>query len=586
MKFNKKIMVVFLISIFLLLSAGMTMGQSAELNRSVMSEAVYTPIMMKPISMFFALNFSNSINVESDPTGAEVIVDGKYINDAPARATDLTAGSHKVQCLLPGYLDFETTATAYDDKSSDVTCTLTERQPAPSGSSPYDLSGKWTMVAESRGRYEFELDLIQDGDKLSGVMIRTNGDEPVDNIRGVVYSDGRVEFHRLRPGSWVQKYEGLSSNPSGTLHMEGSFEQIGSTGEYNWQADISSRDTGAVSIESEPSGADIYVDGIIKGKTPAEILEYPGSHEIVLSLPGFYNCSKTVSVKAGSSAEVSCTLDPSLGIIAARSNPPGAEVLIDETSRGKTDPVQPESALIIPGLEPGSHKVLFRLEGYSDKEISADVTAGATTEVVGNLSRSMGSISVASVPPGAEVLINGESKGSTPMTISELAPGTYRVICHLSGYNDIERNVTVNAGATTPLNCTLVSAGEPSINVSADPASVKAGKPTAVTVILTGPDSAPIQGAEVELTSPKGGLFTQSTGKTDIQGRFSAGFTPPSDGDFDVIATFNDRGRTVEGKTTVKATAAGGVAGAADTLFLALLALAGAAGFLGARRRD
>jgi hypothetical protein len=579
MNVNRIIAVFFLISIFLLLSAVTTMGQEYVVNtdraanrmdmyrsvdfRAEKYEGIYVP---------FPLVF-RYIDVKSNPTGAEVIVDGKYINDAPARATDLTADSHKIQCLLPGYLDFETTAYAYEDKSNDVTCTLTQRQPAPSASAPYDLSGRWSMVADTN--YKFDLDLTQDGDKLSGTMRRTNGNEPVDTIRGVVYSDGRVEFHRLRPGSWVQKYTGLSSNPSGTLHLEGSFETTGSTGEYNWVADISSRDTGSVSIDSKPSGAEISVDGTIKGKTPAEILEYPGSHEVVLNLSGFYDCSKTVSVKAGSGVSVSCNLEPSLGSIIVRSNPPGAEILIDGKSLGKADP-----GLNVSNLEPGSYKVLFKLAGYSDIEALANVTAGETTEVVGNLTRSQGSISVISIPPGADVLINGETKGSTPMTILELAPGPYRVGCRLPGYNDFERNVTVNAGATTPLNCTLVSAGESSIIVSPEPTSVKVGQPSEITVTLTGPDSSPLEGEEVEIASPRGGLFTQSTGKTDSQGRFSSNFTPNSEGEFDVVATFNDRGEMVEGKTTVEVT------GAADTIFLALLALIGVAGYLGARRRD
>jgi hypothetical protein len=69
-----------------------------------------------------------------------------------------------------------------------------------------DVSGKWEMCANTN--YEFDLDLGQSGDQISGTMTRTNGNEPVDSIYGTVSSDGKITFKRERPGQWVQNYTG------------------------------------------------------------------------------------------------------------------------------------------------------------------------------------------------------------------------------------------------------------------------------------------------------------------------------------------------------------------------------------------
>jgi hypothetical protein len=75
-----------------------------------------------------------------------------------------------------------------------------------------------------------------------------------------------------------------------------------------------------------------------------------------------------------------------------------------------------------------------------------------------------GSIRVESTPAGAEVLliieaVGGagppESRGTTPMTITDLAPGAYTIHLEKPGYKFFQKSVDLKPGATATVKATL-----------------------------------------------------------------------------------------------------------------------------------
>ncbi len=58
-----------------------------------------------------------------------------------------------------------------------------------------------------------------------------------------------------------------------------------------------------------------------------------------------------------------------------------------------------------------------------------------------------GKLMVDSTPPGAQVYINGEYRGNTPLPYTELKPGVYRLRVQLDGYESKEENVEIAAHA-------------------------------------------------------------------------------------------------------------------------------------------
>jgi hypothetical protein len=67
-----------------------------------------------------------------------------------------------------------------------------------------------------------------------------------------------------------------------------------------------------------------------------------------------------------------------------------------------------------------------------------------------------GSIYFTSSPASANIFLNQILKGTTPLTLSDIAPGTYAVLVQKSGYKDwSSSNIQVTAGNTTNVNANL-----------------------------------------------------------------------------------------------------------------------------------
>jgi len=132
---------------------------------------------------------------------------------------------------------------------------------------------------------------------------------------------------------------------------------------------------GSLNVQSNPSGIDVFVDGIAKGRTPARVALPPGSH--ILELRG-KGVPRVIPLNVTAGAEVSQYLEfaesPVTGQLAVQSDPPGAKVLVDGVERG----VAP---VTISDLAPGDHKVELQSDGVSAKH-TVTVQAGGTASLV------------------------------------------------------------------------------------------------------------------------------------------------------------------------------------------------------------
>jgi eukaryotic-like serine/threonine-protein kinase len=115
---------------------------------------------------------------------------------------------------------------------------------------------------------------------------------------------------------------------------------------------------------------------------------------------------------------------PTIDVI---SEPPGAEVLVNGTVKGRTP-------LRISDLDPGSYDFEVRKQGYNSyrKSIPLDSASDYTMKV--NLPTTVNSLRILSQPPGVTVRVNGELKGQTPLTLGQLPSGHYEVSGELEGY--------------------------------------------------------------------------------------------------------------------------------------------------------
>jgi len=68
-------------------------------------------------------------------------------------------------------------------------------------------------------------------------------------------------------------------------------------------------DTGIISVSSEPSQAQVYIDGELKGETPLTLYNVPvGAYSLIVKKEGYADFEKAVGVKVGRTEEVEAVL--------------------------------------------------------------------------------------------------------------------------------------------------------------------------------------------------------------------------------------------------------------------------------------
>ena len=163
--------------------------------------------------------------------------------------------------------------------------------------------------------------------------------------------------------------------------------------------------TGSISVNSIPSGAQIFLEGGRTDFITPHVLTgiSAGQHTVMLKLAGYQDYNETVSVTAGHTTTVAAVLSPvtTTGNISVSSIPSGAQIYLDGSSIGQITPYT------LTGISTGQHTVLLKLAGYQDYTQPLTVTTGQTTSV---------NITLYSVLPVA-VFTASPLTGSYPLTV-------------------------------------------------------------------------------------------------------------------------------------------------------------------------
>ncbi|MGB9600386.1 MAG: PEGA domain-containing protein, partial [Myxococcota bacterium] len=69
---------------------------------------------------------TGNINIQSEPKGAEVYLDGTFMGNTPLALKDIDAGEHVIKVSKAGYVDAETTITLNPKENRNVKVILEE----------------------------------------------------------------------------------------------------------------------------------------------------------------------------------------------------------------------------------------------------------------------------------------------------------------------------------------------------------------------------------------------------------------------------------------------------------------------------
>jgi len=208
-----------------------------------------------------------------------------------------------------------------------------------------------------------------------------------------------------------------------------------------------------LSLSSNPPGAVVYIDDVIKGRTPVTLTDTPpGNHRLTLTLEGYEVYTRNIIIEAVSPLTIAAVLTktvtqpptqaPRNGSIALTSNPSGAAVYIDGSLRGT-------SPALFPEIFPGYHQVTLSKTGYDDWSTVVSIGSGQTAAINAVMMKSTGitgSLAVITDPPGAEIFIDGDFEGVSPVTIQGLLPGTHSVLVTLEEYTANSTSLSITAG--------------------------------------------------------------------------------------------------------------------------------------------
>jgi len=367
------------------------------------------------------------IYVTSDPSGASVCLDDQCWGMLFKTPQNLTAepGTHKLELFLEGYEDWSEDVQVTAGETTPVHATLTQVPPTPSP------KGAIRITSEPSGA-TIELD----GETFLGPISATPATIP-----------------DLSPGThYIRLYrEGYEDWPE-----DGPKEVQVTAGETTPVHAILTPKTGSISVTSDPSGAMIYLDNTLNGKTPRTITDVPpGTHTIKLILDNYKDwLDDNVQVTADETTPVHATLTPTTGSIKVTSDPSGATVCLDDD-----DWYLYETPCTITGVEPGDgHSLKITLKGYQDwLDDNVQVAVGETTPIHATLTPipTTGSIYVTSKPSDAKVYLDNKYNGKMPYTITGVSPAYHAIKLTLVGYQDWSTNLQVKAGETTPVHATL-----------------------------------------------------------------------------------------------------------------------------------
>ena len=184
--------------------------------------------------------------------------------------------------------------------------------------------------------------------------------------------------------------------------------------------------------------ATVAIDGLALPFGERYLLR-PGTYTVRATAPGYHPMETEVTVDDRDSQTLELSLQLLPGLVSINSAPAGAVVLIDGEAAGQTPLVD----LLV---EAGEHSLQLQAERYLPLDQTLQVTGrNIRQEVELELAPGWAEVSLASIPAGASILVDGEAVGATPAVV-EIMGGERQLILQLAGYAHWQKSLETAPG--------------------------------------------------------------------------------------------------------------------------------------------
>ena len=349
------------------------------------------------------------VNITSKPAGATVIIDGMDRGTTPITLFDLAPGRHHLKYRLAGYLERD---RFFDTREG-------------------PLVEKNEVLEEEKGLLLLKTDPAGCDIQVDGVSV---GQTPrlITNL-----SAKDVYSVRFRKAGYQDQTISVKFDGRKPLVREETMVLA----------------SGTIDVMSEPAGAEVTVNGIVRGTAPLKVTDVPKGRAVVkFHLDGFEDEVRELAIRAGDVQTLPVMLKGLPGTLHLVSVPDGARFYVNGEARGK-------GPLSIPGLTPGSYEVRVELEGYGTATKTVTIENGSSAREEFRLSNVMGRLEVCSCPPGAQVFVDGRLRGVTRskdenaefsdiFTVEDLLEGEHTLVLKKDGYSDKTSHPKIQSSKT------------------------------------------------------------------------------------------------------------------------------------------
>ncbi|MEA3286463.1 MAG: PEGA domain-containing protein, partial [Candidatus Marinimicrobia bacterium] len=202
---------------------------------------------------------------------------------------------------------------------------------------------------------------------------------------------------------------------------------------------------GWLNLSSNPTGAQVLIDGRDMGTTPIEGYRLPSGNYVLSVRTEYYKeYQQMITVEDGKTLTQDVALLADFGRLSVQGFPEGARITVDGKFRGKVPS-------IIEPVSVGSHKVKIEAgEHYKSHEQEIFIGLNDMAGIQVNLKELSGSLIASSNPPGASIIVDGKiirtegnSVAVTPYTIPKLWTGKHEVTFKLASFAESTQTITI-----------------------------------------------------------------------------------------------------------------------------------------------
>lgn len=282
------------------------------------------------------------VNVSSQPSGATVVIDGIDRGTTPITLFNPEPGRHHLKFRLSGYCTRDRFFNTDEGSLIERNEVLVEEK------------GLLLLKTDPAG-CDIQIDGIPAGRTPRLVTDLSTKDAHAVRFRKAGYQDRTVSV----------KFEGRTP-----LVREEKLEPA----------------FGTLDVVSDPAGAEVTVNGVVRGKAPLRVSDVPKGQAVVkFRLEGFEEEIREQTVRAGEvlSLPVALKALPAVtGRLEIRSSPPGAQVVLDGRPLGVTKAADAAAefseVFAVEDLAEGEHLLVLKKDGYADKVTHPQIQVAKT----------------------------------------------------------------------------------------------------------------------------------------------------------------------------------------------------------------